>query len=75
MSYNPNVAYLPGLLAGGEAAVVEWGVFSYFPPLKPRYVLWSRASYSPKNMVNLLKYTRILSSIVHTFLPKFLREK
>ena len=23
----------------------------YFPPLKPRYVLWSGASYSPKNTV------------------------
>ena len=23
--------------------------FSYFPPLKPRCVLWSAASYSPKN--------------------------
>ena len=27
------------------------GFFPYFPPLKPRYVLWSGASYSPKNMV------------------------
>ena len=27
-------------------------VFSpYFPPLKPRYILWSGASYSPKNTV------------------------
>ena len=25
--------------------------FSYFPPLKPRCVLWSGASYSPKNTV------------------------
>ena len=25
--------------------------FSYFPPLKPRCVLWSGASYSPKDMV------------------------
>ena len=27
--------------------------FSYFPPLKPRCVLWSGASYSLKNMVHL----------------------
>ena len=27
--------------------------FSYFPPLKPRCFLWSGASYSPKNMVNV----------------------
>ena len=45
-SYSPNVAYL--------ARGVRWwsGFFSYFPPLKPRYVLWSGASYSPKNMVD-----------------------
>ena len=35
----------------GWGAVVEQGLFPYFPPLKPRYILWSGASYSPKNMV------------------------
>ena len=47
VSYSPNVAYLAHGVCGG----VEQGFFSYFPPLKPRYVLWSRASYSPKNTV------------------------
>ena len=31
--------------------MVEQGFFSYFPPLKPRCVLWSSASYSPKSTV------------------------
>ena len=36
----------------GEGAVVEQGFFFfYFPPLKPRCVLWSGASYSPKYTV------------------------
>ena len=48
-SYSPNIAYLACF--GGAA--VERGFFSYFPPLKPRYVLWSGASYSPKNTVIL----------------------
>ena len=51
MSYSPHVAYLApwlGVGRGGGGA----GFFSYFPPLKPRYVLWSGASYSPKNMVD-----------------------
>ena len=30
---------------------MEQGFFPYFPPLKPRYILWSGASYSLKNMV------------------------
>ena len=36
-----------------EVVAVEQGLFffSYFPPLKPRYVLWSGESYSPKNTV------------------------
>ena len=45
-SYSPNVVYLAHWGLGG------WGwsevFFSYFPPLKPRYCLWSGASYSPK---------------------------
>ena len=36
-----------GGLCGGGA-----GFFPYFPPLKPRYVLWSGVSYSPKNTVH-----------------------
>ena len=50
MSYSPNVAYL----AHGEVGVmaVEWVSFSYFPPLKPKCVLWSSVSYSLKTMVN-----------------------
>ena len=47
MSYSPNVAYLTH--CGGDGGV---GFFSYFPPLKPRCVLWSGMSYSPKNTVN-----------------------
>ena len=43
-SYSPNVAYL-----AGQGAVLEQGVFSYFPLLKPMCVLWSGASYSLKN--------------------------
>ena len=35
----------------GEVAAVEWAFFPYFPPLKPRYILWSGASYSLKNKV------------------------
>ena len=34
---------------GGGGGV---GFFPYFPPLKPRCVLWSGVSYSPKNTVN-----------------------
>ena len=47
-SYSPNVASLAFWGEGGNSGV---GFFSYFPPLKPRCVLWSSASYSPKNMV------------------------
>ena len=54
-SYSPNVAYLAHLPGEGGAAV-ERVLFSYFPPLKPRCVLWTGASYSPKKIwyVNLL---------------------
>ena len=57
---------LPGSLGGGGGGGTgsqEAGTgphfllqffFSYFPPLKPRYILWSGVSHSPKNMV--LKY-------------------
>ena len=51
-SYNPNVAYL-ACWGGGEVAVVQGGVFPYFPPLKPRYVLWSGAPDSLKNTVSI----------------------
>ena len=48
VSYSPNIAYLAHW---GEGGVVERGFYSCFPPLKPRCVLWSGASYSSKNMV------------------------
>ena len=38
-SYSLNVAYLARCVEGG--LVVEQGFFSYFPPLKPRCVIWS----------------------------------
>ena len=60
-SYSPNVAYLAHWGGGGGGAgSQEAGAgphfllrnfFSYFPPLKPRCVLWSGASYSLKNTV------------------------
>ena len=51
-SYSRNVACLARRVGRGEVAVEQ--VFSpYFPPRKPRCVLWSGASYSPK-YVNLL---------------------
>ena len=46
-SYSANVAYL-ALWGGGGTAVEQGFFFPYFPPLKPRYVLWSGVSYSPK---------------------------
>ena len=63
MFYSPNVAYLAhlGWGGGGGAGSQEAGAgphfllqnfFSYFPPLKPRCILWSGASHSPKNTVN-----------------------
>ena len=51
-SYSPNVAYLAEGGGGGGA-----GFFSYFPPLKPGHVLWSHASYSPKNTVLYSRFT------------------
>ena len=61
-SYSPNVAYLAHWWVGGGSGVgsLEAGAgphflfqnfFSYFPPLKPRWVLWSGVSYSLKNTV------------------------
>ena len=49
VSCSLNVVYLACWVGGGQ----QWsGFFSpYFPPLKPRYVLWSGVSYSPKNSV------------------------
>ena len=63
VSYSLNVAYLPcwGWGCGSGAGSQEAGAglhfllqkfFSYFPPLKPRCVLWSGVSYSPKNTVS-----------------------
>ena len=51
VSESPNVAYLAHCLGGGGDGTGAEGFFPYFPPLKPRYVLWSGTSYSPKNMV------------------------
>ena len=51
VSYSPNVAYLAYWGLGGGGAVVDQGFFPYFPPLKPRYILWSSVSYSLKNTV------------------------
>ena len=48
VSYSPNVAYLACWGGGGWWSRV---FIPYFPPLKPRYILWSGASYSPKKMV------------------------
>ena len=53
-SYSPNVAHLAPGVSGGRGGA---GFFPYFPPLKPRCVLWSGASYSLKNTV----YTKMLS--------------
>ena len=52
-SYSPNVDYLGrwGAERGGSRGV-GFFFFPYFPPLKPRYVLWSGVSYNPKNMIN-----------------------
>ena len=49
-SYSPNVAYL-ACWGGGGGAGVEQGFLPCFPPLNPRYVLWSSVSCSPKNTV------------------------
>ena len=53
---------------------VEWGFFPYFPPLKPRGVSWSSASYCPKNTVNHRLYTvkEIISKVEHR--PKEITE-
>ena len=53
-SYSPNVAYLGHRGRGRGRAWQRWsGVFfpSYFSPLKPRCILWSGGSHSPKNTV------------------------
>ena len=43
--------WLTGVGGGGSRV----GIFSYLPPLKPRYVLWSGVFYSPKNTVTSLR--------------------
>ena len=50
-SYSLNVAYLARRGRGASSSGA--GFFSCFPPLKPRYVSWSYASYSLKNTVVL----------------------
>ena len=60
-SYSLNVAYLAHWGGGvGRAVAVEQGFFSYFPPLKPRCVLWSSVSYSLKNTVSPFFYITTL---------------
>ena len=48
VSYSLNVAYLA---CGGWGRQRNRVLSPYFPPLKPRYVLWSSVSYNPKNTV------------------------
>ena len=50
-SYSPNVVYLAHQWGAGGGSGELFFFFYYFPPLKPRYVSWSGASYSPQNMV------------------------
>ena len=59
-SYSLNVAYLAGGGGSGRAGSQEaragpqfllQKVFSYFPPLKPRCVLWYGVSFGLKNTV------------------------
>ena len=45
--------------------------FSYFPPLKPRCVLWSGASYSPKNTVVIRDVIYILPVYLMLYLKYF----
>ena len=40
------------MVGGGQWSRV---FFSYFPPLKPRYVIWSSASYSLKIAVYIVE--------------------
>ena len=47
-SHRPTVADLARWMGGGSGA----GFFPYFPPLKPRCVLWPSTSYILKNMVS-----------------------
>ena len=47
--YSPDVADLAHWGVGWDSGGARF--FSYFSPLKPRYILWSGASYSPKNTV------------------------
>ena len=42
---------LPGSLGRMGSGGAGFFFSPYFPPLKPGYMLWSGASYSPKNMV------------------------
>ena len=49
-SYSLNVACL-ACWGRGQQWSGFFFFFPYFPPVKPRCVLWSGASYSPKNTV------------------------
>ena len=61
-SYSLNVAYLARGGGRGDSGAGFIFLF-YFPPLKPRYVLWSGVSYSMKNVV-LRKITKIISILI-----------
>ena len=61
-SYSPNVACLARWGRGGAGFF-----FSYFPSLKPRYVLWAGASYSPKNTVWPKKYYKCVQNTCFPF--------
>ena len=50
-SYSPNVAYLALCGGGGGGGVRFFPLFSSSKTLKPRYVLRSSESYSPKSTV------------------------
>ena len=60
-SYTLNVASLAHR-QWWWGAVVEQGVFPYCPPLKPRCIVRSSVSYSPKNTVSSVK-TKYMSML------------
>ena len=73
VSYSLNVADLaPG--GGGAESVERVFFFSYFPPVKPRYVLWPGMSYSLKSTVTVFKIqtTSLLRQISEQFFQMFL---
>ena len=68
-SCRPNVAYLAHW-GGGLGGAWQWwsGIFfSYFPLLKPKYILWSSVCYSPTNtiIVEDFIFTLIFNRTLH----------